>query len=92
MSHHSSDPDLEREMRAAMKQALGEYPDGKLSKDDEGAIAMAVTHVAGRVKLQFPKPVAWLGLRPEEAVGLAQLLIDHAKAAAPRDFIIEMKI
>lgn len=92
MSHHSSDPEMARELRAAMKDVFGEYPDGKLSNDDEGAIAMAVTHVSGRVKLQFPKPVAWLGLRPEEAIGLAQLLIDHAKAAAPRDFIVEVKL
>lgn len=92
MSHHSSDPEMEKRMHEAMRQALGEFPDGKLSPDDEGAIAMAVGHVAGRVKLSFGKPVAWLGLRPQEVVELAQLLIDHAKAAAPRDFLIELKL
>jgi hypothetical protein len=92
MSHHSSDPGMEEAMHEAMRLALGEFPDGKLSPDDEGAIAMAVGHVAGRVKLTFAKPVAWLGLRPQEAVELAQLLIDHAKAASPRDFIIEVKL
>jgi hypothetical protein len=85
MSHHSSDPSMEKAMHEAMRQALGEFPDGKLSPDDEGAIAMAVAHVSGRVKLSFGKPVAWLGLRPEEAVELAQLLIDHAKAAGLRE-------
>ena len=91
MSHHSSDPNMEKAMHEAMKQALGEFPDGKLSPDDEGAVAMAVTHVDGVVKLQFPKPVAWLGLRPQEAVELAQLLIHHARAAKPSG-IIEVRL
>jgi hypothetical protein len=92
MSHHSSSDDERKALHAAMKGIFGEYPDGRLSPDDEGGIAMAVSHVAGRVKLTFPKPVAWLGLRPEEAIGLAQLLIDHAKAAAPRDFVVEVRL
>lgn len=89
MSHSSLPND---KMHEAMKQIFGEYPDGKLSPDDEGGLAMGVGHVAGRVKVQFPKPVAWIALRPEEAVALAQLLIDHAKAAAPRDFVIEVRL
>lgn len=80
---HSSSPN--NEMHEAMKGIFGEYPDGKLSPDDEGGLAMAVGHVSGRVKLQFPKPVAWIALSPDDAIALAQLLIDHAKAAGLRE-------
>jgi hypothetical protein len=88
MSHSSSPND---DMHDAMKKVFGEYPDGKLSPDDEGGLAMGVGHVAGRVKVTFPKPVAWIALRPQEAVAFAQLLIEHARAANPIG-IIEVKL
>lgn len=79
MSHHSSEHDAA--MNAAMQRLFGEFPDGKLNTNDAGAIAMSVGVEAGRVILRFPKPVAWVGMTGDEAMGLAQLLIKHARAA-----------
>ena len=81
MSHHSSnlDEDAKRAMSAAMGQLLGEFPNGKLNKNDEGALACAVGHEKGVVKLLFPKPVSWIGFTPEQAIDLAQDLIKHAR-------------
>jgi hypothetical protein len=82
MSHHgNTDPEHEAAMRSAMRRLFGEFPDGKLNPDDAGAIAMSVCVEDKRVVLRFPKPVAWIGLTGDDAMGLAQLLITHARKA-----------
>lgn len=58
--------------------ATGKYPRGKVNKDDEGELTMAVARVGDVVRVEFGKPVAWLAMTPADAVGLAQLLIKHA--------------
>jgi hypothetical protein len=68
-------------LRAAQAQAQGEYPDGRLSEHDEGALAMALGHKNGRVVLQFACPVQWCAFTPEQALSIAQGLIEHARAA-----------
>lgn len=62
--------------------ATGDFPQGKLNDSDEGALRMAIGYDArdGIVRVDFGKPVAWLGLPPPEAVGLARLLLRHAGA------------
>lgn len=81
MSHSSSDFDkkLTMELHGAMKNLLGEFPDGKLNADDEGAIAMAVSVDSHRVRLEFPKPVKWIACTADEAAELAMLIMHHAK-------------
>lgn len=79
MSHHSSEPN--QALSEAMRRLMGEYPDGRMNADDAGAIAMQVGTEEGRVVLRFPKPVAWVGMSGDEAMGLAQLLMKHARAA-----------
>jgi hypothetical protein len=79
MSHHSSKPNPE--LSEAMRKLLGEYPNGRMNADDSGAVAMQVGVEEGRVVLRFPKPVAWMGMTGDEAMGLAQLLMKHARAA-----------
>lgn len=37
------------------------YPDGKLNKDDEGGLKMAVYLENGRVVVDFGKELSWLG-------------------------------
>lgn len=56
--------------------ATGEFPDGVVHETDEGELAFAVTAnlSAGRVILQFGKPVAWMAMTPEQARGFAELL------------------
>ena len=85
VSHHGENPEQAKEMHEMMKRLLGEFPDGKLNVNDEGAIAMAVAHEDGRVVLTFPKPVKWIGLRPEEAIDLAVMLTTHAKSAREKE-------
>lgn len=79
MSHHGDNPEQYRQMSEMMKRVFGEFPDGRLNQHDEGGIAMAVSNERGRVTLSFPKPVKWIGLTADEAIGLAELLIDHAR-------------
>ena len=87
MSHHSSKPfdetPEERAQREAMSDAmaklLGEYPDGKLNQNDEGALALIIGNENGRVILRFPKPVAWIGFTPEQALEIAESLIQNAR-------------
>lgn len=56
------------------------YPHGKLNDDDEGELRVAIGHERGNVILDFYKPVKWIGLPPEQAMGLARLLVHHALA------------
>jgi hypothetical protein len=79
MSHHSSEQN--RELSEAMRQLLGEYPNGRMNADDAGAIAMQVGVESGRVVMRFPKLVSWIGFTGDEAMEIAQLLITHARKA-----------
>lgn len=60
--------------------ATGRFPYGKANADDEGELAMALAadHSQGIVRVEFGKPVAWLGLPSAQARGLAALLIEKA--------------
>lgn len=62
--------------------ARNTYSQGKLNDDDGGDIQMAVSSdkLDGIVRLDFGKPVAWLGFPPEQAIQLAKLIMKHAGA------------
>jgi hypothetical protein len=65
-----------------MKQrigATGNYPQGKLHDDDEGELTMAVSRTGNIVRIDFGKSLQWIAMSPEEAVGLAQILMKHAE-------------
>jgi hypothetical protein len=80
MSHHSSEPnEAQRLMREMLSQTLGEYPQGRLNADDAGALPMAISQRDGAVVIDFPKPVAWIGFTPDDAMQIAQLLMKHAR-------------
>jgi len=59
----------------------GEFPDGKLGPEDEGEIALEVSHGAGVVKIDFGTKVRWIALPAGEALGFAQLIAVHAGQA-----------
>lgn len=80
MSHHGNMPHNPM-LSEMMKKLMGEYPDGKLNANDAGAVAMAIGVERGKVVLQFPKPVAWVGFTPDEAISLAELLVKRAREA-----------
>lgn len=66
-------------LRAMLLGATGQFPEGKLNKDDEGEIRFVVGHSPeGQVILDFGKEVKWLGMPPEGARQLAAILLLHA--------------
>lgn len=93
MTNHSSE--LDPAMAALMQEtgdlrkahlqqsigATGQFPEGKLTKQDEGGIQFGVTNTMGKVVVNFGKPVAWLGMRPTDARELARILLIHADRA-----------
>jgi len=57
-----------------------QFPDGKLRPDDEGSTMIKISHEKGRVVIEFEEPCAWIGLPAEQALGLAELIVAHARA------------
>lgn len=64
-----------------MSDPFRRYPRGKLSVDDEGALAMGVTVKDDVVVIAFPKMVSWVGLPAEQAEELAETLKQRAAEA-----------
>jgi glyoxylate carboligase len=52
----------------------GQFPRGKLNKDDEGELQLAVGIDDGVIKILFGKPVAWLALTVNDARAFAAVL------------------
>lgn len=88
MSNHSPefDKEMEERLSAIMREPLigatGLHTEGKLTEQDEGGIQFAVGVQDGKVVLDFGTPVAWLGMRPEDALKVAESLIQNARKAA----------
>jgi hypothetical protein len=61
------------------KGALGEFPEGKLTKTDEGSIQFAIGEKDGKVVIDFGTPVHWLGMSPQQAAEFASLLLKRAR-------------
>ncbi len=59
--------------------ATGNFPDGKLTTDDEGEIQIGITQVDGRVVMNFGKAITWIGFTKEQALQIADSLIKHAE-------------
>lgn len=99
-SHHGGAHDRDPAQDALMKRFLEqcerrakrEYPQGRVGATDDGALALAVTadKPHGIVRIDFGKPVEWLGLPPNEAVALAQLLIRKARETATEPLVVEV--
>lgn len=71
----------------------GEYPDGKLNKDDEGELqfAVGVTNT-GDVFFDFGVKVKWIAMEPSQAIELAKVIaINAAKASRVRQVLEEQK-
>lgn len=75
---------LMRDLMSSAKDfrgSLGNFPEGQLTKTDEGAIQFAVGEKDGKVVLDFGTPVVWVGLNPQQAADLASLLLKRAREA-----------
>lgn len=56
----------------------GTHPEGKLNADDKGGLTFAVYDQRGRVVLDFCAQVAWVGMSPETARKMAEMLTNVA--------------
>lgn len=86
MSHHSSSDEFPKESNKIMdelakqfKKSYGEFPDGRLNAQDEGAIPLGISHQNGKVVIQFVRNLNWIGFTPEQAIEIAEILIQHAR-------------
>ena len=70
---------------AEFRGALGEFPEGKLVKEDEGSIQFAVGETDGKVVIDFGTPVHWLGMTPQEASEFASLVLKKVKLVARKN-------
>lgn len=64
--------ELDRVARDHQLGATGQFPEGKLTGEDEGEIRLAVGVHEGKVVVNFGKPVAWIGFSPQQARELAE--------------------
>lgn len=65
--------------------AVGSFPEGQLTKTDEGAIQFAIGEKDGKVVLDFGTPVVWVGMNPQQAADLASTLLKHARAVGRKN-------
>ena len=61
----------------------GNFPYGRLNDEDEGElqIALGADRASETVWLDFGKPVAWIGMRPEQAEAIAAKMVAAAARA-----------
>lgn len=75
---------MQREAKTIGLGATRAFPQGVVNDIDEGEIQFAIKGDAERQKvfLNFGKPVDFLGMTPQQAVEVGQLLIKHARAVS----------
>ena len=63
--------------------STGTFPQPKLDDDDQGGLRLGIAFdpVNGVIRMEFGKPVAWIGFAPEDAVQLAKSLLKAAGAS-----------
>lgn len=62
----------------------GDYPNGKLDFDDDGGIRVDLSTYRGRIILSFSVPITWLGMNPDQAITIAEKMIEYAKELKKR--------
>lgn len=101
MAHHGSNPFdgrpgspdfLRRQMAmrellntSSFRGAIGDFPQGQLTKADEGAIQLAIGEKDGKVVIDFGTPVCWLGMTPQQAADFASTVLKRAREVARRN-------
>lgn len=83
MSHHGGHNDESAKSRMLAEflgNAKPRFPQGKIDPTDDGELAFAIATDPDRkaVVIRFSKPVDWLGFGRDEALALANKLIEKA--------------
>lgn len=96
-SHHGEgqNPDTEvmkRFLEQVENRAKRLYPQGRVSAEDDGELAFAISADRDKkiVVIDFGKNVNWIGLPPEQAVQLAQMLINKAREVSSAAVILNV--
>ena len=63
----------------------GDYPNGKLNDNDEGALILSLFIKNGTIILDFGTKMSWLAVKKEDAYKLGNALIESAKELEGRD-------
>ncbi len=66
----------------------GDFPQGMISPDDQGALFYSVSVKAGHVVLDFGAPVTWAAMDPLQAETLAMALLRMAANAKGKPITI----
>jgi hypothetical protein len=87
-----NDP-LQRELHESLKDTEGEFPEGRLNLPDQGQVTLAIgierdDKGDSVVVLRFPKPVAWFGVGPAQAMEIAVCLMKHARRCGHREPLV----
>lgn len=56
----------------------GKFPEGKITKGDQGELKMAIGIYKNTVIIDFGTKISWLGLPKQEAIAFAELIIKNA--------------
>jgi hypothetical protein len=65
--------------------AIGAFPEGRLTPNDEGNIQFAIGEQNGKVVIDFGTPVHWLGMTPQQASDFASTLLNRARLVARKN-------
>lgn len=57
--------------------ATGKFPDGKIHPTDKGEIRLMIGHKDDKVFLAFGVPTEWVGFGKQQALDLANTIINH---------------
>jgi hypothetical protein len=83
MSHGTHEVPVPDEVLVKLEERQGEiagtFPEGKLSQEDEGALAISIGLAENRVMVVFPKPISWLGMSANDALLVGEELIEKAR-------------
>ena len=86
MSHHASNFDMEMMDRWIERNngkidlgATGQFPSGKLTKQDQGEIKIGVMGVDGNIIMEFGQSVHWIGMTGVQAIDLGRILIKRGR-------------
>lgn len=57
----------------------GKFPKGKLTPHDEGELTLSIGVVRKTIVMDFGTSVAWIGFSADEAIAIAEKLVNAAK-------------